>query len=117
MAETAVALPIIGFLVAVVILAFFGVWRAEAANWGVFASGVSGGAYNTTDVRETVPWPDIRNALSVSSSPTERQVRSRVSVKIDRPFMFGLRIREQQSGEAVFRRWDFYPGRPEGFWR
>lgn len=118
LAETALVIPIVAFLVSATVLAAFATYRAVATDWGVFVNGVAAGAYSgSVDMRTGVPWQDIRNGLNIEANPAGRQVQSSISVTIDRPFMFGTRIQETQSGSATFRLWRFYPGRPPSVWR
>lgn len=98
MVEFAVAAPLVALMVAGVILAGYAAFRAVAADWGVFVTGAAAGAYGgPVEMRHTVPWPDIREGISVGVNPLSRQAVSRISVTVDRPFMLDLRVQERVS--------------------
>ena len=67
MAEVALMIPIMTLLIFGLVFAGFYAFRATAADWGVFITGVAEGVYNdsaTHLVRETILWPDIRDAVT-----------------------------------------------------
>jgi hypothetical protein len=115
MAEYAMALPILTLLLFGMTLAAFYAFRAAAADWGVFISGVAGGAFDTpaTDqVRQSIVWADIRNSITAEGELVNRQVRSQIAVVSARPWAFGINLVEVHEGSAYFRLWRFYPGPP-----
>lgn len=118
MAEFALTAPVLILLLFGMTLAMFYAFRVAAADWGVFITGVAGGAYNTPatgQVLDSVTWSDIRNALSTSSlGADERQVQSQVQLVTSRPWAFGLTLTEAQQGQTFFRLWRFYAGPPTG---
>ncbi len=116
MAEFAMVLPALLLLVSGMLLAGFYAFRAAAADWGVFITGVTAGAYPAQadgQVRLSVVWPDIRERLTVELDASSRQTRSRIAIQDTRPWMFGIELVEAQRGTGVFRLWRFYPGPPE----
>jgi hypothetical protein len=116
MAEFALVIPILVLLMFGMMLAAFYTYRAAAADWGVFLTGVAGGAYNTPadgQARSAVVWPDIRSRLTVGQAG-ERQVRSTIFVENRRPWILGINLIEAQRAAAFFRLWRFYPGPPTG---
>lgn len=115
MAEYAMAMPILILLLFGMTLAAFYTFRAAAADWGVFISGVAGGAYDTpatSQVRPSIVWKDIRNGISAEGEPSNRQVQSQIAVVTTRPWAFGINLVEAHQGRAYFRLWRFYPGPP-----
>lgn len=118
MAEFALAAPVLILLLFGMTLAMFYAFRAAAADWGVFITGVAEGAYNTpatAQVLDSVPWPDIRGALStLPLGEDERQVQAHIQLVTSRPWAFGLTLTEAQQGQTFFRLWRFYAGPPEG---
>jgi len=118
MPEFALAAPVLILLLFGMTLAMFYAFRAAAADWGVFITGVAEGAYNTPatgQVLDSVPWSDVRGALSTSSlGSEERQVQSQIHLVTSRPWAFGLTLTEAQQGQTFFRLWRFYAGPPEG---
>jgi len=115
MAEYAIVMPILILLLFGMTLAAFYAYRAAAADWGVFVTGVAEGAYNapaTGQARQSVIWPDIRNRIYTGQQAAERQVRSRIEIEVSRPWVFGFRLAESQRGMTFFRLWRFYPGPP-----
>lgn len=117
-AEFALVTPILILLLFGMTLAMFYAFRAAAADWGVFITGVAEGAYNTPatgQVLDSVPWADVRGTLAPSSLGSEaRQVQSQIQLVTTRPWAFGLNLTEAQQGQAFFRLWRFYAGPPEG---
>ncbi len=117
MAEYAIALPVLILLLFGMTFAAFYAFRAAAADWGVFITGVAAGAYNTpatNQARESVVWTDIRNALTTGGQVNNRQVQSQIGIMTSRPWLFGLNLVEAQQGGATFRLWRFYAGPPTG---
>ena len=117
MAETALVLPILVLLMVGMMLAGFYAYRAAAADFGIFITGVASGSYYTpatSQARSQVVWSDIRAALQagVNGSPQGRTVKSQISVLDSRPFIFGINLIEAQQGSSFFRLWRFYPGPP-----
>jgi len=116
MAEFALVLPALLLLLSAVLLAGFYAFRAAAADWGVFATGVTGGSYPTPadgQARLSVAWPDIRERIALELDASSRQARSRIAIQDYRPWMFGIQLVEAQRGRGVFRLWRFYPGPPD----
>jgi hypothetical protein len=116
LAEFAIVLPALLLLLSGMFLAGFYAFRAAAADWGVFITGVSAGAYPAQadgQARLSVAWPDIRERLTVEMDASSRQARSRIAIQDTRPWMFGVELVEAQRGTGVFRLWRFYPGPPE----
>lgn len=116
MAEFALILPALLLLLSGMLLAGFYAFRAAAADWGVFITGVTAGAYPASaegQARLSVAWPDIRARLAVELDASSRQARSRIAVQDSYPWMFGVELVEAQRGMGVFRLWRFYPGPPE----
>ena len=113
MAEYAIALPVLILLLFGMTFAAFYAFRAAAADWGVFITGVAAGAYNTpatNQARESVVWTDIRNALTTGGQVNNRQVQSQIGIMTSRPWLFGLNLGEAQQGGATFRLWQVYTG-------
>jgi hypothetical protein len=116
MAEFALVLPALLLLLSGMFLAGFYAFRAAAADWGVFISGVTAGAYPAPadgQARMSVAWPDIGERLTVELDANSRQARSRLAIQDSRPWMFGVELEEAQQGSGVFRLWRFYPGPPK----
>ena len=116
LAEFALTIPILILLVFGMFFAAFYAFRAASADWGVFISGLAGGAYDTPatgQARESVLWSDLADRLQVKPGGS-RQVRSQITVEDSRQWVFGIRLVEAQRGSAFFRRWRFYPGPPTG---
>ena len=116
MAEFAMVVPALLLLLAGMLLAGFYAFRTAAADWGVFITGVTAGAYPAQadgQARLSVAWPDIRERLTVDLDTSSRQARSRIAIQDTRPWMFGIELVEAQRGIGVFRLWRFYPGPPE----
>jgi hypothetical protein len=114
LAEFALTIPILILLVFGMFFAAFYAFRAAAADWGVFITGVASGAYNhpaTGQARESVLWPDLRERLS-SRQAGARRVRSQIAVEDSRNWIFGIQLIEAQRGSSMFRLWRFYPGPP-----
>jgi hypothetical protein len=114
MAEFALVTPVLILLFFGMTLAAFYVFRAGAADWGVFIAGVASGAYQTpaTDMAlDSVAWPDIRAGIS-AGFVEDRQVRSRIAIEDYHPWVYGLTLIEAQRAAAFFRQWRFYPGPP-----
>lgn len=115
MAEYAMAMPTLMLLLFGMTLAAFYAFRAAAADWGVFISGVAGGAYDTPavgQVRQSIAWTDIRNSITAEGELANRQVRSQIAVVRTRPWAYGINLVEAHEGRAYFRLWRFYPGPP-----
>ncbi|MBT7072931.1 MAG: pilus assembly protein [Anaerolineae bacterium] len=114
MAEFALMIPIMTLLIFGLVFAGFYAFRATAADWGVFITGVAEGVYNdsaTHLVRETILWPDIRDAVT-SQQNLSRTVRSSIAIEQNAPWAFGITLIEAQKGRSFFRLWRFYPGPP-----
>ena len=116
LAEFALVLPALLLLLSGVLLAGFYAFRAAAADWGTFITGVTAGAYPAPaddQTRLSVAWPDIRDRLAVELDANSRQARSRIAIQDTRSWLFGLELMEAQRGTGVFRLWRFYPGPPK----
>lgn len=117
-AEFALAAPVMILLLFGVTLSAFYAFRAAAADWGVFVTGVAEGAYKVPasgQARGTVAWPDIAGAIGTAGlGGDERQVTSRIDFRSIRTWVFGLKLDEMHRGTAFFRLWRFYPGPAEG---
>jgi hypothetical protein len=116
MAEYALAMPVLILLLFGMTLAGFYAFRAAAADWGVFITGVAEGAYETPatgQVRPSIIWSDIQNGITTGSQLANRQVRSQIGIVSSRPWVFGITLTEAQRGTSYFRLWRFYPGPPE----
>jgi hypothetical protein len=114
MAEFALVAPILVLLMFGMFFAALYAFRAASADWGVFITGVAGGAYNapaTGQARESVVWPDLRDRLEITQVEA-RMVRSQISVEDSRQWLFGIQLVEAQRGASSFRLWRFYPGPP-----
>ncbi len=117
MAEYAVALPVLILLLFGMTFAAFYAFRAAAADWGVFITGVAEGAYDTpatNQARQSVVWMDIRSGLTTGAQLDDRQVQSQIGIVTSHPWLFGLNLAEAHQGGATFRLWRFYAGPPEG---
>jgi TadE-like protein len=119
MAETALVMPILVLLMVGMMLAGFYAFRATAADFGVFITGVASGAFDhpaTSQARASVVWGDIRAALKagLNGSPQGRTVKSQISVAYSRPFLFGINLTEAQGASTFFRLWRFYAGPTTG---
>ena len=117
MAEFALVLPILVLLMVGMMLAGFYAYRAAAADYGIFVTGIASGAYdgpNVSQARTHVMWSDIRAALQAGQSGSQdgRMVQSRISILDFRTFIFGINLIEAQHGASFFRLWRFYPGPP-----
>lgn len=116
MAEFALALPALLLLLSGMLLAGFYAFRAASADWGVFITGVSAGAYPAAmdgQARQSVAWPGIRQALAVEQDAASRRAGARIAIHSARPWVFGIELVEAQRGAGVFRLWRFYPGPPQ----
>ena len=114
MSEFALVMPILVLLMAGMIMAGMYAFRAAAADWGVFITGVGAGTYNTPAdslAQKDVLWADIRERLSTSSY-APRRVRSQISIEDSHPWVFGINLVEAQRGKNHSRLWRFYPGPP-----
>jgi len=112
--EFALVLPILVLLMAGMIMAGMYAFRAAAADWGVFITGVAAGTYNTPAdslAEKDVLWADIRERLSTGSY-APRRVRSEISIEDSHPWVFGINLIEAQRGKNNSRMWRFYPGPP-----
>ena len=114
MSEFALVMPILVLLMAGMIMAGMYAFRAAAADWGVFITGVAAGTYNTPAdslAQKDVLWADIRERLSTGSD-APRRVRSSITIEDSHPWIFGMNLMEAQRGKNNFRMWRFYPGPP-----
>ena len=114
MSEFALVMPILVLLMAGMIMAGMYAFRAAAADWGIFITGVAAGTYNTPAdslAEKDVLWTDIRNRLNTSSY-APRRVRSEISIEDSHPWVFGINLIEAQRGKNNSRMWRFYPGPP-----
>ena len=114
MAEFALVMPILVLLMAGMIMAGMYAFRAAAADWGVFITGVAAGTYNTPAdslAQKDVLWADIRERISTGSD-APRRVRSSITIEDSHPWIFGINLIEAQRGKNNFRMWRFYPGPP-----
>jgi hypothetical protein len=114
MAEFALVMPILVLLMVGMIMAGMYAFRAAAADWGVFITGVAAGTYNTpadSVAQKDVLWADIREQISTGSD-APRRVRSSISIEDSHPWVFGMNLIEAQRGKNNFRMWRFYPGPP-----
>lgn len=114
--EFSLVLPALLLLLSGMLLAGFYAFRAAAADWGVFITGVAAGAYQTPadgQARQSVAWPDIRERLAAELDVSTRQVRSHIAIQDAHPWIFGVELVEAQRGSGLFRLWRFYPGPPE----
>ncbi len=118
LAETALVLPILVALMVGMMLAGFYAYRAAAADFGVFATGVASGAFSspaTSLAKTEILWPDIRAALAAGQfGAGARTVKSQIAILDSHPFLFGIRLTEAQEGASFFRLWRFYPGPNRG---
>ena len=118
MAEFALATPILVLLLFGLTYAAFYGFRAAAADWGVFITGVAEGVYDapaTAKARLTVPWIDIRSGLAAGPlGAEERQVRSQIDISSSYSLGAWLDLIEVHEGASFFRLWRFYAGPPEG---
>jgi hypothetical protein len=114
MSEFALVMPILVLLMAGMIMAGLYAFRAAAADWGLFITGIAAGTYNTpaaSVAQKDVLWTDIRERLSAASySP--RRVRSEISIEDSHSWIFGMNLIEAQRGKSNSRMWRFYPGPP-----
>jgi len=116
MAEFALVIPILVLLLFGVFLAAYYAYRATAADWGVFITGVASGAYEspaTEQARRSVPWPDLRARLAAGQA-APRQVRSQITIEERRSQLLGVNFIEAERASTFFRLWRFYPGPPAG---
>jgi hypothetical protein len=114
MSEFALVMPILVLLMVGMIMAGMYAFRAAAADWGVFITGVAAGTYNTPAdslAQKDVLWADIRERLSTGLD-APRRVRSSISIEDSHPWVFGINLIEAQRGKNNFRLWRFYPGPP-----
>ena len=115
MAEYALAMPVLILLLFGMTLAGFYAFRAAAADWGVFITGVAEGAYETPatgQVRSSIVWDDIQSGIATGGQLTDRQVHSQIGIVASRPWVFGINLTEAHRGTSYFRLWRFYPGPP-----
>ena len=115
MAEYALAMPVLILLLFGMTLAGFYAFRAAAADWGVFITGVAEGAYEspaTAQVRLSIVWDDIQNGIATGGQRADRQVHSQIGIVSSRPWIFGISLAEAHRGTTYFRLWRFYPGPP-----
>lgn len=114
MSEFALVMPILVLLMAGMIMAGMYAFRAAAADWGVFITGVAAGTYNTPAdslAEKDVLWSDIRERLNTSSY-APRRVRSEIAIEDSHAWVFGINLIEAQRGRNNSRMWRFYPGPP-----
>src|SRR4026208_2224035 len=114
MSEFVLVMPILVLLMVGVIMAGMYPFRAAAADWGVFITGVAAGTYNTPAdslAQKDVLWADIRERISTGSD-APRRVRSSITIEDSHPWVFGMNLIEAQRGKNNFRMWRFYPGPP-----
>lgn len=118
MAEFALVAPILVLLFFGLTYAAFYGFRAAAADWGVFITGVAEGVYDTSatgQARLTVPWLDIRSGLITSPlGEADRQVRSQIQISNTYPLGNWISLTEAHEGTSYFRLWRFYAGPPIG---
>jgi hypothetical protein len=115
MAEYALAMPVLILLLFGMTLAGFYAFRAAAADWGVFITGVAEGAYETPatgQVRSSIVWDDIQSGIATGGQLVDRQVHSQIGIVTSRPWVFGINLAEAHRGTSYFRLWRFYPGPP-----
>jgi hypothetical protein len=115
MAEFALVVPVLILLLFGMTLAGFYAFRAAAADWGIFITGVAEGAYETPAadrVRSSIVWKDIQDGITSGGQLENRQVRSHIRISISRPWIFGINLVESHRGTTYFRLWRFYPGPP-----
>jgi hypothetical protein len=115
MAEFALAAPVLILLLFGMTLAGLYAFRAAAADWGVFITGVAAGAYRapaTGQVVDSVLGADIRAGLTTRGQAGERQVRAQIEISAARPWVYGINLVEAHQGRTHFRLWRFYPGPP-----
>jgi hypothetical protein len=114
MAEFALVIPLLILLFFGMTFAAFYAFRAAAADWAVFITGVASGAYNqpaNSQAQASLLWPDLRDRLETAQAAA-RLVRSQIAIEDSRTWVFGLRLIEAQQGSSFFRLWRFYPGPP-----
>ena len=112
-AEFALVMPILVLLFFGLAFAGWYAFRATAADWGVFISGVARGAYSTPgSTGASVLWSDLRSSIQVGASDSDRQAYARVAVQKERNWLFGILLQEVHQAETNFRLWRFYPGPP-----
>jgi hypothetical protein len=110
-AEFALVMPILVLLFFGLAFAGWYAFRATAADWGVFISGVARGAYSTPgSVSSSVLWSDLRSSIHVGANDTDRQAYARVAVQKERNWLYGILLQEVRQAETNFRLWRFYPG-------
>ena len=118
MAEFASAAPILILLFFGLTYAAFYTFRAAAADWGVFVTGVAEGVYAqpaSGQARSSVAWPDIAESIETAGlGRSQRQVRARIGFNSVTAWVFGIKLDETHKGSAYFRLWRFYPGPPTG---
>jgi hypothetical protein len=115
MAEYALATPVLVLLLFGMTLAGFYAFRAAAADWGVFITGVAEGAYQspaTGRVRASIIWDDIQNGIASGGQLANRQARSQIGIASSHPWVFGINLSEAHRGTTYFRLWRFYSGPP-----
>ena len=115
LAEFALAAPVLILLLFGMTLAGLYAFRAAAADWGVFITGVAEGAYGapaTGQVLDSIVGADIRAGLTTSGQAGDRQGRSQIEITAARPWVFGINLVEAHQGRTHFRLWRFYPGPP-----
>jgi hypothetical protein len=114
LAEFALVIPILILLFFGMFYAAFYAFRAAAADWGVFITGVAAGAYSqpaNVQAQQSILWPDLRERLHTAHQ-NARAVRSWIAIADQRNWLYGIQLFEAQSGSSTFRLWRFYPGPP-----
>ncbi len=118
MAEFTLIAPVLILLFFGLAFAAFYAFRAAAADWGVFITGVAAGAYRnpvSEMARSSVFWQDLASEIRAGPIGSRtRMVRSRLHVRSRGAAIFGARPVEVHRGTAFFRWWQFYPGPPHG---
>jgi len=118
MAEFTLVAPVLIMLLFGLTLSAFYAFRAAAADWGVFITGVAEGVYDESaagQARTTITWPDIAGEIQTTGLGNHaRQVQSMLNLMTNRPWVFGIKLIEDHQAAAFFRLWRFYPGPPEG---
>ena len=113
MAEFALVMPILVLLFFGLAFAGWYAFRATAADWNVFISGVARGAYSTPgSASSSVLWSDLRSSIQVGANDSDRQAYARLAVQKKRNWLYGIMLQEVHQAETNFRLWRFYPGPP-----
>jgi len=113
MAEFAIVLPILVLLFFGLAFAAWYAFRATAADWAVFISGIARGSYNTpASADSSILWSDVRSSVSTGANLGDRQVTSRMGYSQERSWLYGIVLQEVHQARTNFRLWRFYPGPP-----